>query len=326
MTSSKKTRIPLILGTMTIANEGAFGSRIHDLSTAQKVIDVFRSHGHTELDTARLYGDGTTEEMLAKLDCSGLSIDSKCFPVKPGDHKPDRVKATLDKILDALKVPKLRVFYLHAPDRSVPFEETLKACDALYHEGKFAELGLSNFAAWEVAIIWGICDKNNYVKPTIYQGMYNAITRSIETELFPCCRSLGIRLVLYNPLAGGFFAGKITKPDDQIEQGGRFDPSHRQGVMYRERYFRNSYFKALEILKDALKDHPDISLVSVAARWLQHHSALKPQDGIIFGASSVDQIEMNCTESEGGPLPDNILAAVDLAWETVKAECPLYWR
>lgn len=326
MTSTKQTRIPLILGTVAIANEGEFGSRIHDLGTAQKFIDVFKSHGHTELDTARLYGEGTTEEMLGKLNCSGLSIDSKCFPAKPGDHKPELVKATLEKTLNALKVPKIRVFYLHAPDRSVPFEETLKACDELYREGKFTELGLSNYAAWEVAIMWGICDKNGYVKPTIYQGMYNAITRSIETELFPCCRSLGIRLAIYNPLAGGFFAGKIMKPDDQIEGGGRFDPSHKLGAMYRERYLRTSHFKALKIVKESLQGHPDITLVSVAARWLQHHSALQPKDRVILGASSVDQIEMNCSYSEEGPLPEDILSAVDLAWETVKAECPSYWR
>ncbi|KAH9814637.1 NADP-dependent oxidoreductase domain-containing protein [Melampsora americana] len=326
MTSPKKTRIPLIFGTVTISNEGTFGSRIHDLGTAQKVIDVFRSHGHTELDTARLYGDGTTEEMLGKLNCEGLSIDSKCYPAKPGDHKPERVRATIEETLNALKVPKLRVFYLHAPDRSVPFEETLKACDELYREGKFEQLGLSNFAAWEVAIMWGICDKNGYVKPTVYQGMYNAITRSIETELFPCCESLGIRLAVYNPLAGGFFAGKITKLDDQTEKGSRFDPSHSLGAMYRDRYLRNSYFKALEIVKDALKAHPDINLVSVAMRWLQHHSALKSKDAIILGASSVDQIEMNCSHSEEGPLPEDIVASVDLAWETVKAECPSYWR
>ncbi|KAG0145353.1 hypothetical protein CROQUDRAFT_658798 [Cronartium quercuum f. sp. fusiforme G11] len=264
--------------------------------------------------------------MLSKLDYSGLSIDSKCFPVKPGDHKPERVKATLDDSLSALKVSKVRVFYLHAPDRSVPFEDTLKACDELYREGKFEELGLSNFAAWEVAVIWGICKKNGYVNPTIYQGMYNAITRSIETELFPCCRSLGIRVVIYNPIAGGFFAGKITKPDDEVEKGGRFDSNHKQGAMYRQRYFRESYFKALELLKDELKKHPGVTLVSLAARWLQHHSALTPEDGIIFGASSVNQIEANCTNSEEGPLPSELITALDTAWEVVKAECPSYWR
>ncbi|EGG04974.1 uncharacterized protein MELLADRAFT_88442 [Melampsora larici-populina 98AG31] len=185
---------------------------------------------------------------------------------------------------------------------------------------KFTELGLSIYAAWEVAMMWRICDKNGYVKPTIYQGMYNAITRSIENELFPCCRSFGIRLAIYNPLAGGFFAGKIMKPDDPIEEGGRFDPNHPLGAMYRERYIRSSFFKALEVVKEALKGHPDITLVSVAARWLQHHSGLQPEDRVILGASSIDQIEMNCSCSEEGPLPENILSAVDLARETVKAE------
>jgi aflatoxin B1 aldehyde reductase len=77
---------------------------------------------------------------------------------------------------------------LHAPDRSVPFEKTLQACNELHKEGKFVELGLSNFAAWEVAEVVNIAKERGWVKPTVYQAMYNAITRNIEPELIPCCR------------------------------------------------------------------------------------------------------------------------------------------
>ena len=69
------------------------------------------------------------------------------------------------------------IFYLHAPDRSVPFEETLQAVDELHKEGKFVQFGLSNYAAWEVAEIWNICNERKWVKPTIYQAMYNAISK-----------------------------------------------------------------------------------------------------------------------------------------------------
>ena len=79
-------------------------------------------------------------------------------------------------------------------------EETLEACNDLFKEGKFVNLGLSNYAAWEVAEIYNIAKERGWVKPTIYQAMYNAITRDIETELIPCCRKYGIDLVVYNPV------------------------------------------------------------------------------------------------------------------------------
>ena len=64
----------------------------------------------------------------------------------------------------------------------MPFAETLEAVDKLHKSGKFVQLGLSNFTAFEVAEVVMICKYNNWVRPTIYQGMYNAITRSLEAE------------------------------------------------------------------------------------------------------------------------------------------------
>lgn len=295
----------------------------------QQVIDAFKSHGHTELDTARMYGEGTTEQLLSGLDLSSLQVDSKCYPVDPGDHSPENLRKSLETSLAALKVPKLRIFYLHAPDRATPFADTLRECDKLYKEGKFEILGLSNFAAWEVAELCGIADKEGLVRPKVYQGMYNAITRSAETELIPCCRKLGLRLVVYNPIAGGFFAGKVPDPSAAVEKGSRFDPDSRMGKMYRARYFKNSYFSALQTLKEriaALPSSPQPSLTAIALRWVQHHSLLNESDGVIIGASSLDQCQMNCRDSEGGPLSQEVLDAIEEAWETVKVECPPYFR
>ena len=83
---------------------------------------------------------------------------------------------------------KVNVFYLHGPDRDTPINETLEACNELYEEGKFTELGISNYAAWEVVDIYYICEQNGWVKPTVYQGMYNLLTRAGEAELFPALR------------------------------------------------------------------------------------------------------------------------------------------
>merc|ERR1712225_76070 len=105
------------------------------------------------------------------------------------------------------------IFYLHAADRSIPFAETLEAVNKLHKEGKFVQLGLSNFTAFEVAEVVMTCKYNNWVRPTIYQGMYNAITRSLEHELIPACKKYGLDVVVYNPIAGGLFSGKYKSKD-----------------------------------------------------------------------------------------------------------------
>ncbi|KAH7916042.1 NADP-dependent oxidoreductase domain-containing protein [Hygrophoropsis aurantiaca] len=321
------TRIPLIFGTMTMGSPGKNGVRTYNQSDCQGIIDVFLDHTHTELDTARGYGEGTTEQMLATLDLRDASIDTKVPPRPPGNHAPEALRAAFLKSLQTLKRDKVRVLYLHAPDRSVPFEDTAREMNELYKEGKFENFGLSNFAAWEVAEIVTVCKANGWVQPKIYQVMYNAITRDMETELVPCCRKFGIRIVIYNPLAGGLFAGKITSAEDLVSDGSRFDARTTQGANYRARYLKDGYFKALELIKSVAEEH-GIRTTEIALRWCQHHSVLREEDGIIIGASSAAQLEDNCSDSAKGPLPDEVLQALDEANRIVKAHgsAPKYFR
>jgi aflatoxin B1 aldehyde reductase len=74
--------------------------------------------------------------------------------------------------LNALEAKTVDIFYLHAADRSIPFQETLAAVDKMHKEGKFVNLGLSNFAAFEVAEVCLLCKANNWVRPTVWQGAY----------------------------------------------------------------------------------------------------------------------------------------------------------
>ena len=79
----------------------------------------------------------------------------KRYPRNPGMHKPEVLPKNLEKSLKELKTDCVDIFYLHAADWSVPFEETLEECNQLYKEGKFVQLGLSNFTAFEVAEVVG---------------------------------------------------------------------------------------------------------------------------------------------------------------------------
>ncbi|KAI0670451.1 Aldo/keto reductase [Trametes maxima] len=319
------TRIPLLFGTMTIGEAGKNGVRNSDPKECQEILDTFFKHGHKELDTARVYAEGTTERWLASLDLKDATIDTKVYPNTPGDHAPAKLRETFQTSLKLLSPHKVRVFYLHAPDRSVPFEETAREVNELYKKGLFEIFGLSNYAAWEVAEIVTICKANGWVQPKIYQAMYNAITREIEPELVPCCRKFGIRIVIYNPLAGGFFAGKVAAPDAQAPTGSRFDPSSKMGRMYRARYFKSGFFDALNYLKPFAEKH-QLRLTEIALRWVQHHSVLTPEDGIILGASSAAQLKQNLEDSEKGPLPEEVVKALDEARLIVGANVPTYWR
>jgi len=128
-------RVPLLFGTATIGEAGTNAVRITDLSTAQRVLDTFYSHGYKELDTARIYGSGTTETFLSKLDLKDSTIDTKIYPLSPGDHKPKKLRATFLTSLKTLGCSNVRVLYLHAPDNTVPIEETLQELDKLHKEG-----------------------------------------------------------------------------------------------------------------------------------------------------------------------------------------------
>jgi len=223
-------------------------------------------------------------------------------------------------------VDKLQIWYLHAPDRSVPFEETCRAMNELHKEGKFEQFGLSNYAAWEVAEIVMICRANGWVQPTVYQGVYNAVHRAVEPELMPCLRKFGIAFYAYNPLAGGFFTGAY-KPDAQVEKGSRFDPERKQGQQYRQRYWNQAYFDALESLRPVAERH-NLTFPEIALRWISHHSALQREhgDAIIIGASSTRHIEQNLLDLEKGPLPEEVVGKLGEIWTGLKGTANPYFR
>ena len=106
----------------------------------------------------------------------------------------------MGETLRDLRCESLDIYYLHAPCAKTPIGETLSKVDELHRRGCFRELGLSNYQAWEVAHIHAICREKGMVVPTVYQGMYNAITREVERELFPCLKALNMRFNAYNPL------------------------------------------------------------------------------------------------------------------------------
>lgn len=215
--------------------------------------------------------------------------------------------------------------YLHAPDRSTPFAETVRAIDEAHKAGHFEQFGLSNYTAEEVDEIVAICEKRGYVKPTVYQGQYNAIARLPEKELLPTLRKHGLAYYAYSPSAGGMFTGKISEASKEIS-GGRFDTTTIVGNLYTGNYMKK------ELIEAARKVHEEaskrgLSGHEVALRWVLHHSALSADkgDAMIIGASSMKQLEQNIKACHGGPLPDELVEWLERTWDVAKDVAPAPW-
>lgn len=325
----QKPKPRVILGAMTFGPDVSAGARVTSIDEYNKCLDYFQAEGYNELDTARAYVGGKQEAFTAEAHWKerGLALATKCYPSQPGLHKPEALKEALNTSLKELKTDCVDIFYLHAADRSVPFEETLEAVNELHKEGKFVELGLSNFTAFEVAEVVITCKERGWVRPTIYQGMYNAITRSLEHELIPCCQRYGLDVVVYNPLAAGLFSGKIKTAE--IPSEGRFSDQGGLGGFARRRYFRDATFDALRLIEPVAQKH-NLTMLEVALRWCTHHSALRMQnggqDGVVIGVSSFGQLESNLKDLEKGPLPDEVVKVLDDAWLITKPTTPNYWH
>lgn len=151
--------------------------------------------------------------------------------------------------------------------------------------------------------------------------------RSLETEVIPACHRYGMDVVIYNPLAGGLFSGKIKSTEVPAE--GRYSDVSETGQMYRKRYFKDATFDALRLIEPIVQKH-NLTLLETALRWCVHHSALNikdgGRDGIIIGVSSFGQLEGNLADLEKGPLPDEVLKGLDDAWLIAKPTTPVYWH
>ncbi|KAH7383207.1 NADP-dependent oxidoreductase domain-containing protein [Pyrenochaeta sp. MPI-SDFR-AT-0127] len=321
----------IILGLMTYGPDDKAGARILDLGEFNKHLDYFQKQGYNEVDTARMYVNGKQEAWTrdARWKDRGLTLATKVYPEKDGMHEPTQLRKHFTTSLRELGTESVDIFYLHAPDRTVPFEDTLAEVNKLYQEGRFKQLGLSNYPAWEVSEIYNIAKERGWVRPTIYQAMYNAITREIESELIPCCRKYGLDIVIYNPLAGGLFSGKI-KTAGLAPTSGRFSDSYQWGQLYRDRYLSDANMQALKIVENATQKH-GLTLLETALRWTIHHSALNTRvkmgnDGVIIGVSNFEQLEGNLKDFKKSPLPSDVVEALDQAWLVAKASAPSYWR
>jgi aflatoxin B1 aldehyde reductase len=315
--ASARTMVKISVGMM--GSSVASGSS--SLSTPAQVsafLDVVKKHGIKELDTARVYNKGRSEELLGEVSAfKDFDIATKAPAFMPGSLTESNILENCEKSLKALQVEKVDLYYLHGPDSKTPFGEQCRAINTLYKQGKFSRWGVSNLTPDQVQEVYDICEKEGYKPPTVYQGGYNPINRPMsENALLPLLKKLNMMFYAYSPLAGGLLA----KPISQIknpEKGSRFHAMKVFGDMY----LTEGNVAALEKLQGVC-DAEGVGLMEATMRWFVHHSPLGEEDGVILGASSEAQLEKSLSACEKEKLPELLVKAFEELRENAKVEMP----
>ena len=319
-----KPPVKVILGTASLGSALSPIAKINTVEAANAFVSKFRSRGYSDVDTARAYPvgrGGTCEKLLGEKQLrlrSWSNVSTKVSSFMPGSHRARNIERSINRSLEALNVEQVDIMYLHAPDRATSFEETCFAMQKAYEAGKFERFGLSNYQVKDVKEIVEICERNNLVKPSVYQGQYNPICRGAEAELFAVLRQHNISFYAYSPSACGFFSNKISKGHTPGEAG-RWNIKSPLGAKYRGDYFHDPLFAAAEMVKGHAAFY-NISGHAAALRWTTWHSDLQAEkgDAVIIGASTQEQLEENLNILEQGPLPDSLLHVIERVWDDVK--------
>jgi len=256
----------IIFGTMTLSYQG-YGSRVHDTGTASTMLGMYADAGYRDLDTAHAYGGGSGEQMLGDLGVAERFSIATRYDPEGSNHaqEGDKRKAAFRLSLNRLKTDRVKILYLTTRDHSVPLESTLRGIQDLYEEGQFDEFGISNFSVADIGDVLAITTREGWIRPTVYQGLYNALARIVETELFPTLAREDMRFHAYNPLAGGAFAPNFGN-ESSVGDGSRFDLAGPQGKMYRDRYWSDAYISTLHNLHTVCARF-GVDAISAALRW-----------------------------------------------------------
>ncbi|KAF1935607.1 Aldo/keto reductase [Clathrospora elynae] len=312
--------VKTIFGGAPLSDESRFNTQ----DERAQVADLLLANGVTNIDTARLYPG--SEVAIGQLEKrTSFTIDTKLAGgFLPGIVTKDGVTKDAQNSLERVKIDQFDILYIHAPDTSVPFEETLAGINEVHKKGIFKRFGLSNFSAEQVQQVYDIAKEKGYPLPTVYQGNYNPVARHLETQLFPTLRKLGISFYAYSPLAGGF----LTKTTADLDAGaGRFNEK-AIGGLYSKLYDNETMRKAL-VTWNEVAEKEGVSKAELAYRWVAFNSVLEgEQDGVIFGASSLKQVEQTTQALKKGKLSAEAVKGIEGIWESVKSVAPVdnFWR
>lgn len=282
----------LCLGTM------AFGRWI-DAASSARVLDSALDAGINFVDTADVYGKGMdtgdhaqkgeSEAILGNL--LGARRQRLVLATKvrgdmgrgPNEQGLSRghIMAAVDASLLRLRTDYIDLYQCHSFDPHTPIEETLHALDDLVRQGKVRYIGCSNFAAWQIAKAHGISERLGLARLVSVQPQYSLLVREVERELLPFCRSEGVGVIPYSPMARGLLTGKYRK--------GEAPPAGTRAAAGEARLqalMSDESFERVERFRAACAEW-GVAMPQVATAWVLANPAVT---SAIIGASKPEQV------------------------------------
>lgn len=287
----------LCLGTMTFGGAGYFkavGQVQQDDADAllRRAVDA----GVNFIDTANVYSEGLSEEITGRaIRNLGLKRDEIVVATKvfgsmsraPNGNGASRyhIMAQVDASLQRLGLDHIDLYQIHGWDVVTPMEETLRALDDLVRSGRVRYIGVSNWAAWQIAKSLGVSERLGLARFESTQSYYTIAGRELEREIVPMLASEQMGLMVWSPLAGGYLSGKYRDGTSADGRRAQFDfppVDIARGD------------KVLDAMAPIAKAK-GVSVARIALAWLLHQPAVT---SVIVGAKRVDQLDDNLAAAD----------------------------
>ena len=303
------------LGTMGFAGTGWASPVGHiDVDGARRQIDIARAAGVNLIDTADVYSDGASEEILGQ--ALGSDRDQVLIATKvrggmgsgPNDGGLSRqhIISAVEASLRRLGTDYIDLYQLHGWDGSTPLEETLRALDDLVRSGKVRYIGASNFSGWHLMKALGTSDRREFERFASQQIYYSLQSRDAENELVPITLDQGVGILVWSPLAGGLLTGKYRRGQDTPEGSRRFEGWTEPPI-----YDEDRLYDTIDVLVQIAEER-GTSATQIGLAW----TLAKPGiTSVIVGARTEEQL----TDSLGAAdvrLTDAEIARLDDASAT----------
>jgi aryl-alcohol dehydrogenase-like predicted oxidoreductase len=281
---------PFCLGTMTFGEDWGWGSTVAE---SEAILSRFIERGGNFIDTANVYTRGHSEKIIGDLvghdpaRRDRMVIATKFFGnLYPGDPNGGgggrkAIVSACEQSLRRLRTDYIDLYWMHAWDRFTPIEETMRALDDLVRAGKVRYIGFSDTPAWKVAQAQLLAQMNSWTPLVALQIEYSLIERTVEGELMPMARELGLGVTPWSPLRGGVLSGKYTRDNAQTVKADRGDRVHA--------YLTDKNYLLIDELI-AIAGELGTTAAAVALSWVQSRPGVA---STIIGARRLDQLDQN---------------------------------
>lgn len=288
----------LTMGTMTFGGTGEFATiGDTDLDAASRQLDLCIEAGVNLIDTANMYSQGRSEEIVGEAlkgrrDDVYLATKVR-FPMGDGPNDAGLSRAHIVEQCDAslrrLQTDHIDLYQVHAWDGLTPLEETLDALGHLVDRGKVRYVGCSNYSAWHLMKALGVADHRGLPRFVTTQNFYAPGFRDLEYELLPAVVDQGLGVLVWSPLAGGLLSGKYRRDADTPDSGrhvGDWDePPVRDS---------DALYDLIDVLVETGEAH-GVSAAQVTLAWLLTRPAIT---SLIIGARTDEQLRDNLAAAD----------------------------